>query len=41
MLINNIDISKYNARVLDVNIQNSSISNLSDLDIKNKLHLYS
>lgn len=37
MLINNIDISKYNARVLDVNIQNSSISNLSDLDIKNKL----
>ncbi|MGQ7115650.1 hypothetical protein ACUOFC_62535, partial [Escherichia sp. TWPC-MK] len=27
----------YNARVLDVNIQNSSISNLSDLDIKNKL----
>lgn len=37
MLINNIDVSKYNARVLDVNIQNSSISNLSDLDIKNKL----
>lgn len=37
MLINNIDISKYNARVLDVNIQNSSISNLSDLDIKKKL----
>lgn len=37
MLINNIDISKYNARVLDVNIQNSSISNLSDFDIKNKL----
>lgn len=37
MLINNIDISKYNARVLDVNIQNSNISNLSDLDIKNKL----
>ncbi|MGG2466850.1 phage distal tail protein [Paraclostridium bifermentans] len=37
MLINSIDISKYNARVLDVNIQNSSISNLSDLDIKNKL----
>lgn len=37
MLINNIDISKYNARVLDVNIQNSSISNLNDLDIKNKL----
>ncbi|WP_195948102.1 phage distal tail protein [Paraclostridium bifermentans] len=37
MLINNIDISKYNAKVLDVNIQNSSISNLSDLDIKNKL----
>lgn len=37
MLINNIDISKYNARVLDINIQNSSISNLSDLDIKNKL----
>lgn len=37
MLINSIDISKYNARVLDVNIQSSSISNLSDLDIKNKL----
>ncbi|MBS6509712.1 MAG: phage tail family protein [Paraclostridium bifermentans] len=37
MLINNIDISKYNARVLDVNIQNSSISNLSDSDMKNKL----
>lgn len=37
MLINNIDISKYNARVLDVNIQNSSISNLSNFDIKNKL----
>ena len=37
MLINNIDISKYNARVLDVNIQNSIISNLSDFDIKNKL----
>lgn len=37
MLINNIDISKYNARVLDVNIQNSSTSNLSDFDIKNKL----
>ncbi|MEG0180774.1 MAG: hypothetical protein RR657_02700 [Peptostreptococcaceae bacterium] len=37
MLINNIDISKYNARVLDVHIQNSSISNLSNFDIKNKL----
>lgn len=37
MLINNIDISKYNARVLDINIQNSSISNLSDSDMKNKL----
>ncbi|MCE9677504.1 hypothetical protein LPC27_17120 [Paraclostridium bifermentans] len=37
MLINNIDISKYNARVLDVNIQNSSISNLGDYDMKNKL----
>lgn len=37
MLINNIDISKYNARLLDVNIQNSSISNLSNFDIKNKL----
>lgn len=37
MLINNIDISNYNARVLEVNIQNSSISNISDFETKNKL----
>lgn len=37
MLINNIDISTYNARILDVNIQNSSISNENSTEIKNKL----
>ncbi|CEQ08615.1 tail component family protein [[Clostridium] sordellii] len=37
MLINNIDIGKYNARVLDVDIQNSSINNLKDFKCKNKL----
>ncbi len=37
MLINNIDISKFNARVLDVHIQNSSISNIKNFNIKNKL----
>lgn len=37
MLINNIDISRYNARVLEVNIQNSSVSNISDFETKNKL----
>ena len=37
MLINNVDISTYNARILDVNIQNSSISNENSTEIKNKL----
>ncbi|CEP50269.1 tail component family protein [[Clostridium] sordellii] len=37
MLINNIDINKFNARVLEVNIQNSSINNLKDFECKNKL----
>lgn len=37
MLINNIDISRYNARVLEINIQNSNISNISDFETKNRL----
>ncbi len=37
MLINNIDINKFNARVLEVNIQNSNINNLKDFECKNKL----
>lgn len=37
MLINNIDISKFNARVLEVNIQNSSINNLKNFQGKNTL----
>lgn len=37
MIINNIDISNYNARVLEVDIQNSSISNASNFETKNKL----
>ena len=37
MLINNIDINKFNARVLEVNIQNSSINNLKDFEGKNAL----
>ncbi|CEN80943.1 phage distal tail protein [Paraclostridium sordellii] len=37
MLINNINIEKFNARVLEVNIQNSSINNLKDFEGKNTL----
>lgn len=37
MLINNIDINKFNARVLEVNIQNSNINNLKDFEGKNAL----
>ena len=37
MLINNININKYNARILDIDIQNSSIENKGDIDIINSL----
>lgn len=37
MLINNINIERFNARVLDVDIQNSSINNLKDFEGKNTL----
>ncbi len=37
MLVNNINIEKFNARVLEVNIQNSSINNLKDFENANTL----
>ncbi|CEO32977.1 phage distal tail protein [Paraclostridium sordellii] len=37
MLINNINIERFNARVLDVDIQNSSINNLKDFEGQNTL----
>ena len=37
MLINNINIERFNSRVLDVDIQNSSINNLKDFEGKNTL----
>ena len=37
MLINNINIEKFNARVLDIDIQNSSINNLSEFENLNTL----
>ncbi|CEQ20821.1 hypothetical protein [Paraclostridium sordellii] len=37
MRINNINIERFNARVLDVDIQNSSINNLKDFENANTL----
>lgn len=37
MLINNIDIKKFNSRILEVDIQNSSLQQDKDINIINKL----